>query len=67
MYLLQFPKIMKFQKMLQTRIQNAVQKVYIVTHGSYDILNYHYEIFIYDLYVKFTCLCTRFIHCINNI
>ena len=42
----------KFQQVLLTKIQNSVQNVYIVTHGSCEnilyILNY--------LYVKFTCL-----------
>ena len=50
--------------MFLPKIQNSVQNLYTVTHGSCDILKYHYEIFVF---VKFTCLSTHFIHCINTI
>ena len=69
MYFLQFLKIMKFQKMLLTKIQNSVQNVFIVTHGPCDILNYYYEIFICEisLWNLQVLICTHFMHCINNV
>ena len=42
---------MKFQNMLLTQIQKSVQNVYIVTHGSCDLLKYRYEIFILEFYM----------------
>ena len=49
-YFLQFSKIIKFQRLVLTKIQNLVQIVYIVIYGSCDILKYHYEIFICEIY-----------------
>ena len=53
-YFLQFSKIIKFQRLVLTKIQKLVQIVYIVIYGSCDILKNHYEILLVKfIYTKF--------------
>ena len=54
-------------KMLLTQIQNSVQNVYIVTHGSCDLIKYRYEIFIREIICEIDMFMHTFMHCIDNI
>ena len=63
---------MKYQKNVTDKNTKFSETVYIVTHGSRDIFNYHYEIFICEIYlrklhVKFTCSCTYLMYGSKNI
>ena len=63
---------MKYQKQFTDKNTKFSENVYNVTHGSRDIFNYHYEIFICEIYlrnlhVKFTSLCTYLMHGSHNI
>ena len=54
-------------KMLLTQIQNSAQNVYIVTHGSCDLLKYRYEIFIREIICEIDMFMHTFMYCIYNI
>ena len=42
---------LKFSKIVTDKNTNLVQNVYIVTHGSCDILKYHYKTLICEIYM----------------
>ena len=49
MYFLQFFKNYEIPKNVTDKITKFSENVYIVTHGSSDILRYQYEIFMWNL------------------